>query len=73
MLQWDELNNTVSRKHDFRVFYDPESSGSPDRPWVLAIRELGQDGVHTLVFLHAYPADADAKEAAERWKGPPPQ
>jgi hypothetical protein len=47
--------------------------GSPDRPWVLAIRELGQDGVHTLVFLHAYPTVADAKEAGERWKGPPPQ
>jgi hypothetical protein len=42
-----------------------------DLPWILVIREVGEDGVHTHVVQESYPTAADAKEAAEQWKGPP--
>ncbi|HEV7581967.1 MAG TPA: hypothetical protein VGO77_16415 [Mycobacterium sp.] len=79
MLTWETLDakathpryRAVSGKHEFRVFYDPASSGSQDRPWILVVREVGEDGVHTHAFHETYSAAADAKEAAEQWKGPP--
>ncbi len=70
-LQWDEQNRAVGDKHEFRVFFDPASSRSQDRPWILVIREVGEDGVHTHVFHETYSTLDDAKTAAQRWKGPP--
>jgi len=71
MLQWNEQNRAVGDRHEFHVFYDPGSTQSRDRPWILVIREVGEDGVHTHVVQESYSTAADAKEAAEQWKGPP--
>ena len=70
-LQWDSQNRAVGGKHEFRVFYNPASSGSQDRPWILVIREVREDGVHTHVFHKPYSTAAGAKEAAQQWKDPP--
>jgi hypothetical protein len=40
---------------------------------VLVIRELGEDGVWAHVFHDTYSTLEEAKIAAERWEGPPPQ
>jgi hypothetical protein len=79
MLTWETVDpkathphyRAIGGKHEFRVFYDPASSQSQDRPWILLIREVEEDGVHTHVFHQPYATAADAKEAAERWKGLP--
>jgi hypothetical protein len=71
MLQWDSQNRAVSDKQEFRVFHDPASSRSRDRTWILVIREVGEDGVHTHVFHESYSTAAEAKKAAQQWKGPP--
>jgi hypothetical protein len=79
MLTWETVDpkathpryRAVSDKHEFRVFYDPASSQSQDRPWILVIREVGEDGVHTHVFHEPYSTAAEAKEAAQQWKGLP--
>jgi hypothetical protein len=71
MLQWNEQNRAVGDSHEFHVFYDPGSTQDPDLPWILVIREVGEDGVHTHVVNESYPTAAAAKEAAEQWKGPP--
>jgi hypothetical protein len=60
-----------SDRHEFRVFYDPASSGNEDRPWVLLVRQVGDDGVHTHVTHEPYSTADEAKEAAQRWKGLP--
>jgi hypothetical protein len=85
MLQWDEQNRARSGKHDFRVFravdgkreyrvfHDPESGGSQKRPWILVIREPGEDREHTHVFHGEYPTADEAKKAADEWRGPPPK
>jgi hypothetical protein len=39
--------------------------------WVLLIREVGEDGVHTHAFHKPYSTAAEAKEAAQQWKDPP--
>jgi hypothetical protein len=79
MLTWETVDpeathpryRAVSGKHEFRVFYDPASSQSQDRPWILVIREVGEDGVHTHVSHEPYSTAADAKEAAEQGKDLP--
>jgi hypothetical protein len=71
MLQWNEQNRAVGDRHEFHVFYDPGSTQSRDLPWILVIREVGEDGVHTHVVQESYATAADAKEAAEHWKGQP--
>jgi hypothetical protein len=63
--------SAFSDKHEFRVFYDPASSGHQDRPWILVVRQVGQDGVHTHLAREPYSKAVEAKEAAERWKGLP--
>jgi hypothetical protein len=70
MLQWDEHNRAVSGKHEFRVFYDPDSSRSQDRPWIMVIRELGEDGVHAHIHHSTHFTEVDAKKAAKQWAGP---
>jgi hypothetical protein len=71
MLQWDEQNRAVSGKHEFHVFYDPESSRSQDRLWIMVIRELGEDGVHAPQIHHSiHFTEVDAKKAANQWAGP---
>jgi hypothetical protein len=79
MLTWETVDpkathphyRAIGGKHEFRVFYDPASSQSQNRPWILLIREVGEDGVHTHVFHQPYSTADDAKEAAEHWKGLP--
>ena len=79
MLTWETVDpkathpryRAVSGNNEFRVFCDAASSGSQNRPWILVIREIGEDGVHTHVVQESYATAADAKEAAEQWKGPP--
>jgi hypothetical protein len=63
--------SAASDRHEFRVFYDPASSGDQDRPWVLVVRQVGDDGVHTHVAQQPYATAAEAQEAAQRWKGLP--
>jgi hypothetical protein len=79
MLTWETVDpkathpryRAVSGKHEFRVFYDPASSGSKDRPWILVIREVHDDGVHTHIFHEPYSTAAEAMEGAKQWKGQP--
>ena len=35
------------------------------------VREVREDGEVAHVHYHAYRKDAEAKEAAEQWEGPP--
>jgi hypothetical protein len=61
MLQWETVDpkathpryRAVSGNNEFRVFCDAASSGSQNRPWILVVREIGEDGVHTHVFPQA--------------------
>ena len=71
MLEWNEQNRAVGDTHEFRVSFDPGSTQNPDLPLILVIREVGEDGVHTHVVQECFPTAADAKEAAEQWKGQP--
>jgi hypothetical protein len=79
MLTWETVDPKATHphyrafrgKHEFRVSYDPASSGSQDRPWVLLIREFHDDGVHAHIFHEPYSTAAEAKEAADQWKGLP--
>ena len=74
MLQWETVHGrdrAVSGNNEFRVFCDAASSGSQNRPWILVIREIGEDGVHTHVFHKPCSTAAEAKEAAQHWKGQP--
>jgi hypothetical protein len=54
MLQWETVDpnayRAVSGKREYRVFYDPAASGSQDHPWILAIRELREDGAHAHIL-----------------------
>ena len=44
-----------------------------DRPWILVIREAGEDGVYDAHIHHSIHGTPDeAKQAAEQWEGPPP-
>jgi hypothetical protein len=69
MLTWETVDpkathpryRAVSGKHEFRVFYDPASSRSQDPPWILLIREVGEDGVHTHVFHETYSTATEAR------------
>jgi hypothetical protein len=47
------------------------STQNRDLPWGLVIREVGEDRVHTHVVDESYSTAADAKEAAEQWRGLP--
>ena len=79
MLTWETVDpkathpryRAVSGNNEFRVFCDAASSGSQNRPWILVIREIGEDGVHTHAFHKPYSTPAEAKEAAQQWKGQP--
>jgi hypothetical protein len=74
MLQWETVDGryrAVSGKREYRVFYGREEA-SQALPWILVVREVGEDGVHSYVDYHPYRTDAEAKKAAEQWEGPPP-
>ena len=83
MLQWETVDENatypferyraISGKHEYRVFHDPTGAASQDLPWILVVREVGEDGDYTHVHYQPYRTDAEAKKAAERWEGPPPQ
>ena len=53
----------VSGNNEFRVFCDRASSGSQNRPWILVIREIGKDGVHTHVFHEPYSTASPAAKS----------
>jgi hypothetical protein len=76
--QWEPLEpnpndplryRMVSDGHDYRILDDPET-GRSGRPWILAIGQLHQDGLHVLVHLTDHANVDDAKRAAEIWRGP---
>ena len=81
MLRWKtvSLNATysidryraVSRKHEYRIFHDPEERHR--LPWILVVREGREGGAPAHVHHGAYLTEELAKRAAERWEGPPPQ
>ena len=73
MLQWETVPGryrAVSGKREYRVFYGPKEA-SQALPWILVVREVREDGEVAHVHYHAYRNDAEAKEAAEQWEGPP--
>ena len=73
MLQWETVHGrdrAVSGKREYRVFYGPEEA-SHALPWTLVVREVGEDGEHTHGFHEPYSTAAEAKEAAQQWKGQP--
>jgi hypothetical protein len=75
MLQWETVDGrsrAVSGKREYRVFYG-HAEASQALPWILVVREVGEDGDYTHVDYQPYRTDAEAKKAAERWEGPPPQ
>ncbi len=75
MLQWETVDGrsrAVSGKREYRVFYGREEA-SQALPWILVVREVGENGEYTHGHYQPYRTDADAKKAAERWDGPPPQ
>ena len=75
MLQWETADGryrAVSGKREYRVIYGREEA-SQALPWILVVREVGEDGDYTHVHYQPYRTDAEAKKAAERWEGPPPQ
>jgi hypothetical protein len=74
MLQWEtvDLNayRAVSGNREFRVFHNPEAA-SEVRPWILTVREVGEDGVQVHDHHGTYRIVDEAKESAENWEGPP--
>lgn len=80
MLQWEEVDENatypferyraVSGKREYRIFRDPEERKI--LPWILVVREAGEDSAHAHIHHGTYRADDDAKRAAEQWEGPPP-
>jgi hypothetical protein len=75
MLQWETADGryrALSGKREYRVFYGREEA-SQALPWILVVREVGEDGEYAHVHYQPYRTDAEAKKAAERWEGPPPQ
>jgi hypothetical protein len=41
-------------------------------PWILVVREVGEDSAHAHIHHGTYRTDDDAKRAAKQWEGPPP-
>ena len=83
MLQWETMDLgaiylfqrclAVSGNFEYRIFYGPDAA-SQDRPWILMIREAGEDGVYATLIHHSIHGTPDeAKQAAEQWEGPPPR
>ena len=68
----DGRYRAVSGKREYRVFDGPEAA-SQALPWILVVREVGEDGEYTHVHYHPHRTDAEAKKAAEQWEGPPPK
>ena len=73
MLQWEtvDLNayRAVSGNREFRVFHDPEEA-SQVLPWILTVREVGDDGVQVHNHTGTYRIVEEAKRAAEQWEAP---
>ena len=58
---------------EYRIFYGPDAA-TQDRPWILVIREAGEDGVYDAHIHHSIHGTPDeAKLAADQWEGPPPR
>jgi hypothetical protein len=73
MLQWETAHGryrAVNGKREYRVFHGPKEA-SQALPWILVVREVAEDGELTQVHYHPYRNDAEAKQAAEQWEGPP--
>jgi hypothetical protein len=81
MLAWETVDHgaiylferclAVRGNYEFRIFYGPDAA-SEDRPWILVIREAGEDGVYGARVHHSIHGTPDeAKSAAEQWAGPP--
>ena len=74
-LQWETVHGryrAVSGKREYRVFYGREEANQA-LPWILVVREVGEDGEYTHVHYHPYRTDAEAKRGAEQWEGSPPR
>jgi hypothetical protein len=75
-------HHAVSGNHEYRIFYDREAA-SQGHPWILVVREVGEDGAQRQVHYANYPTDDslkraaelwdEAKKAADLWEGPPPR
>ena len=61
----------VRGNYEFRIFYGPDAA-TQDRPWILVIREAGEEGVYDAHIHHSIHGTPDeAKRVAEQWEGPP--
>ncbi len=60
MLQWETVDGrsrAVSGKREYRVFYGREEA-SQALPWILVVREVGENGEYTHVHYQPYRTDA---------------
>ena len=62
----------VRGNYEYRIFYGPDAA-TQDRPWILVIREAGEDGVYAHIHHSIHGTADEAKKAAEQWEGPPPE
>ncbi len=68
-----ERHRAIRGRREYRVCYGRGSTRHPDLPWILVVREIGEDGVLAHIHHGAYRTDHEAKLGAVQWDGPPPQ
>jgi len=77
VLQWEtaddnadypfERYRAVSGKHEYRIFYGPEAA-TQALPWILLVREVGENCVRTRIHRDTHHTAHHAKRAAELWQ-----
>lgn len=65
-----ERFRAVRGRHEYRVFHGPDAA-SDVLPWILVVREVGEDGVLAHIHHGTYRTENEAKRAAGQW-GPSP-
>lgn len=76
-LQWEtgdgfadyplERYRAVSGKYEYRIFYGPEAA-TQALPWILKVREVGENGVRAQIHHGTHRTAYDAKRGAEVWE-----
>ncbi len=83
MLQWETVDESaiypferykaLSDKRECRIFYDPDEAAIQELPWILVVREVGEDDLYWHVYHGNYGTVDEAKGDAEEWVAPPPR
>jgi len=67
-----ERSRALAGRREFQVLYGPEASQRPGLPWVLLVREIGDNNVFSHIHYGAYRTEIEAQRGGVQWGGPKP-